>query len=540
MLAMRDYQRAAVEAVEREFGRGVTRQLIVLPTGTGKTVVFSHVARRRGGRTLVLAHRTELLDQAAAKIQLVWPEARVGRIQGPHDRHRGRDVVVASVPTLARPERLERLAPEFATIIVDEAHHAVAESYRRILDALAGGRRDVLVLGATATPDRADGKSLRPVFEKIVYQRTLVHMIAAGYLCDLRAKRIYSRVSLDGVRVRAGDFDAAQLASVLNTANRNELIVDSYLRFGEGRKAILFAADIEHAEALADLFRRRGIPSQAISQRTPARRRRALLYAFRHGQIQVLTNVAVFTEGFDEPSIACVILARPTRSRALLAQMVGRGTRLCPGKRDCLVLDIADTTAQHPLSTVADLVGLEGAGEAMAAGRSVLDVVRQRQGRRQEPEQQVLGIGVDLQAFDVDLFHRSAFRWVVDGDRMRLPLGGGAGINLIPAGEDRWEVWLDSRDGAPVRLHERALPVDWAQAVAEEYVRARAAHLARKDARWRQMEATAGQIAALQKLGLPVRPGMTRGEASDAISQLLDVRALRRFRRPASPRPAAG
>ncbi|HEY8424388.1 MAG TPA: DEAD/DEAH box helicase family protein, partial [Limnochordales bacterium] len=120
MLAMRDYQQAAVEAVEREFRRGVTRQLIVLPTGTGKTVIFSHVAKRRGGRTLVLAHRTELLDQALAKIQLVWPEARVGRIQGPQDRHRGRDVVVASVPTLARPERLQRLAPEFATIIIDE------------------------------------------------------------------------------------------------------------------------------------------------------------------------------------------------------------------------------------------------------------------------------------------------------------------------------------------------------------------------------------------------------------------------------------
>ena len=284
MLAMRDYQRAAVEAVERELRQGVTRQLIVLPTGCGKTVVFCHIARRRRGRALILAHRTELLDQAEEKLRLIWPEARVGRIQAEREQMAGCDVVVASVPTLSRPARLARLRASFSTVVVDEAHHTAAESYRRILEALVDGQPGVLLLGVTATPDRADGKPLGPVFQKIVYQRTLLQMIAAGYLCDLRARRIYTHVSLDDVHVRAGDFDTRQLASVLNTSNRNELIVESYLRFGEDRKAILFAADVGHAQALADLFRRRGVPSAAVSERTPARQRRALLHAFRRGQ----------------------------------------------------------------------------------------------------------------------------------------------------------------------------------------------------------------------------------------------------------------
>lgn len=208
--------------------------------------------------------------------------------------------------------------------------------------------------------------------------------------------------------------------------------------------------------------------------------------------------------------------------------MVGRGTRLHPSKRDCLILDITDATERHELSTVAELLDLSGA-EALLKHRSVLQVLRQRQATsRGEPEQQVLGVGVDLQAFDVGLFNRSIFRWIVAGDRMRLPLANG-GVNLIPAGEDRWEVWLDLRGQAPQRLDERPLPIDWAQAVAEEYVRGHGGVIALKDAAWRRRAASPGQLETMRKLGLQPASDLTAGEASDRIAEVVHTRALRRF-----------
>lgn len=530
MLAMRDYQVSAVEASERAAGQGILRQMIVLPTGGGKTVIFAHIAKRRGGRTLVLAHRQELLDQAEAKFEVVWPEARIGRVQAEQDRFRGYDVVIASVPTLSREERLRRLAiEEFQTIVVDEAHHAAARTYRRVLEALRAGERSLL-LGVTATPDRADGEPLRPTFEEIVYQVSLLQLIAAGYLADLRAKRVYTRVSLDGVPTRGQDLDERALASVLNTANRNELIAEAYMQYARGRKAILFAAGVDHAETLAHTFRAYGIAAAAVSDRTPPRRRRAILNDFRRGHIQVLTNCGILTEGYDEPSISCVILARPTKSRPLFSQMVGRGTRLFPGKRDCLILDFADNTTRHEISTLADLVGKRVA-EEVEKGASLLEA-RARVLYGGEKVDSTLGVGHGLKAHDVELFSRSVFRWIVAGDRMRLPAGKGVGINLIPVAENRYEVWLDPREGEPRLLHEQALPIDYAQAVAEEYVRAHARALALKDAGWRQRDASTEQLHILKRLGITAPSKLKAGEASDLISDVVDRRALLRFRPP--------
>ena len=205
-LALRPYQEEALAAIRDAATAGVTRPLIALPTGTGKTVIFSHLARQRGGRTLILAHRDELIRQAADKIRMVDPTALVGIVKADEDEHQ-RAIVVASVQTLARPRRLPRLCASYDTIVVDEAHHAAAQSYRDILEhfgAFAPG--GPLTVGFTATPERGDGVGLDGVFSRIVYERSILDMMAEGYLCDLRAIRVRVDANLGGLHSRAGDF----------------------------------------------------------------------------------------------------------------------------------------------------------------------------------------------------------------------------------------------------------------------------------------------------------------------------------------------
>lgn len=355
---LRPYQTEAITAIERELSaRRAT--LLVLPTGCGKTVVFSELIRReigRGGRALVLAHRTELLDQAAKKLLDVGVYASVdqGQRKGSHLA----DVVVGSVQTL-RGVRLERYAADaFSLIVVDEAHHAAAQSYRSILGRFESAR----VLGVTATPDRGDGKALGKVFESVAYSYEMRRAIAESFLAPLHAKRILvEKMDLSEVRTHHGDFDQTELSKLLNEDENLLGVVKPLLEQAGDRKTLVFGVDVAHARALAEVINAHK-PGKAIALDGTAKpeERKAVLALFRKGVFQYLCNCALFTEGFDEPDIACVALARPTQSRALYTQMLGRGTRLAPGKRDCLVLDFVGNSGRHRLIGPADaLAGRE-------------------------------------------------------------------------------------------------------------------------------------------------------------------------------------
>lgn len=349
---LRPYQQISISSVEAQFLGGTLRTLLVLPTGCGKTVVFAEIARRevaRGGRVLVLAHRTELLDQAAQKLAAVGVRATVE--QGDRRASATAPVVVASVQTL-RGRRLEAYdRGAFALVIVDEAHHAIAASYRAILEHFATSR----VLGVTATPDRSDGDALGKVFATTAHSYDMRTAIREGYLAKITARRVLvGDLDLSKVRTMRGDFDQGQLAELLTREKALHGVVTPLLELARDRRTLVFAVDVAHAHALAEVINRhRPASAIAVDGKAKPEDRAAAVSLFRAGKFQFLINCAIFTEGFDEPSVSCVAMARPTQSRGLYTQCIGRGTRLHPGKTDVLVLDFVGAS-RHPLIGPAD------------------------------------------------------------------------------------------------------------------------------------------------------------------------------------------
>jgi ATP-dependent helicase IRC3 len=508
----RPYQREAVEAVLRAYERGLQRVLVSLPTGTGKTIVFALVAKERGGRTLILVHRDELVRQAVEKLSLVWPEASVGIVKAELDQHDAH-VVVASVQTLARPRRLERVTWDFSTVIVDEAHHAVAPSYERILEAVGafqpGGP---LVLGVTATPERADKKALGKVFQEIVYRKTIEEMVLAGYLCDVRALRVQLAVSLDKVKVKGGDYDEKQLSKALLDAGAPRAIAEACLAFAADRKTVVFVPSVRLAFKTAEQLRARGIAAAAVHGGTPVEERRGILEKLRNGTIRAVANCMVLTEGFDEPSVDGLVIARPTLSRPLYIQMVGRGLRIWPGKEDCLILDVVGVTERHDLVTAETLFNVDG--ETLERDGLVAAIAQRSQDER------FLDVLGELVARPVELLGRRKLHWVYTGEVYVVPTVDGR-IVLRPNIYDGslWDVVRQRRGWFMDEVLGEKLPLEWALGKAEDAVREDGAlYLADPKAKWRTRPATQKQIDVLRRWGIPIPKGLTCGQASDLIT----------------------
>lgn len=354
-MVLRHYQSAAVDAV-RDAARRGRNPLVVMPTGTGKTVVFAELIRsaeaRVGGRTLVLAHRAELLEQAAAKLAAVGVEASIERA----DLRASDDAscVVASVQSMARKRRLERFPRDhFRRIVIDEAHHAPADTYRRVVDHFQAS-----VAGFTATPDRLDKRGLGGVFDEIAYRYDLRQAIADGWLAPIVQQRVVvEKLDLSRIRTTRGDLDESALAAVMRQAANLHGIAVPLLREIGDRRTLVFAVNVAHAEALTAVINRyRPGTARMLAGRDSDADRAATLSAFAAAEFQVLVNCALLTEGFDDPGIACVAMARPTKSRALYAQAIGRGTRLHPGKGNVLILDFVGNSGRHNLVTAVDLL----------------------------------------------------------------------------------------------------------------------------------------------------------------------------------------
>src|SRR4029450_9697558 len=495
-LTPRPYQYEAVAALLAATARGVQRPLLVLPTGTGKTIVFALLVQRRRGRSLILAHRDELIQQAVDKLRLVDPALPLGVVQAARDEPTA-PTVVASVQTLSRRTRLTRLVPHFQTMVIDEAHHAPAPTYRRILDYCRAWQPDgPLVVGVTAPPERGGHRTLRPVFDRIVYQKTLREMMQAGYLVDLRAVQVLLQADFDTLRTQHGDFVEAELETLLLAANAPAQVLAAFQAHAADRKALLFTPTVALAYAMAETFRAAGIAAEALDGSTPLATRRAILHRLHTGATQVVANCAVLTEGFDEPSVDCIIIARPTQSAVLYQQMLGRGTRIYPGKTDCLVLDVVGGSTHHPLHTAATLFGCDA---RRLARQSVLEFLE----RSTHPDQEDTALTGTLRSTPVDLFARRALRWVQTRQgAWVLSLGVQHGtLRLRPDGPDTWQVVQVRRDAEPVQLGD-TLPLLYAQGLAEDYARhLGVARLVEAEAPWRQPPATEKQTALLRKLG---------------------------------------
>jgi superfamily II DNA or RNA helicase len=364
---LRPYQVEALQAIKRAYERGVRRQLLVTPTGSGKTLIVARVPELLGDPRLVsIAHRHELLDQTLDVFRMERPDRPAGIERG--DEHpSARDVtVVASIQSLCRKNRLERYRPEdWPVMVCDEAHRSIAGSYLTVFrhfrhlphDGLPA-RPDGLLLGITGTAKRTDDIGLGYVFDEVPFTRTLRDMIEDGYLVPLRGYLLRGGADLEGVRTRTQDgerdFDPHALARAVNTPERNRLVVDGtrHTALAEGRPTLVFTADVAHGEALAELFRRAGVRAANVHGKMAPDQRREILERFRRGQLQVLCNCLLLVEGIDIPQVAAVVMARPTQSALLYAQCLGRATRLYPGKTDAVVLDFVDNTHKHATALV--------------------------------------------------------------------------------------------------------------------------------------------------------------------------------------------
>ena len=349
---LRPYQQQARERIHAEWENGHTRTLLVLPTGTGKTIVFASVAAdqvRAGHRVLILAHRGELLEQAADKLQRSTGLVSAVEKADATCLNTWFRVVVGSVQTLQRTARLERFPHDyFGTIIIDEAHHAITDGYRRILDYFGSAK----VLGVTATPDRGDMRNLGEVFDSLAFEYKLTDAIKEGYLCRIMAQTIPLKLDISSVTMSGGDYAVGDLGTALDPYL--EQIAAEMAQRCKGRKTVVFLPLIKTSQKFRDLLNSHGFCAAEVNGQSTDRKE--VLTDFDAGKYNVLCNSMLLTEGWDCPSVDCVVVLRPTKVRSLYSQMVGRGTRLSPGKSDLLLLDFLWMTDKHELCRPADLV----------------------------------------------------------------------------------------------------------------------------------------------------------------------------------------
>ena len=351
-MELRPYQAEAKAAVFEQWDKGTLKTLLVLPTGCGKTIVFAKVAEdcvRQGYRVLILAHRGELLEQAADKIKKSTnlgcaTEKAEQTCLGSWFR-----ITVGSVQSMQREKRLSQFSENyFNVIIIDEAHHCISDGYQKVLQHFP----DAKVLGVTATPDRGDMRNLGEFFESLAYEYTLPKAIREGYLSPIKAMTIPLQLDLSGVSIQSGDFKAGDIATALDPYLHQ--IADEMMKYCRDRKTVVFLPLVKTSQKFKDILNEKGFKAAEVNGES--KDRAEVLEDFDKGEYNVLCNSMLLTEGWDCPSVDCVIVLRPTKVRSLYSQMVGRGTRLCEGKSHLLLLDFLWHTERHELCHPADLI----------------------------------------------------------------------------------------------------------------------------------------------------------------------------------------
>lgn len=553
-LKLRDYQTEAITAVYADWAAEITRTAVVLPTGMGKTVVFADMVRREHESnrvTLILVHRDELVRQTVAKLEAAAPGATIGVIKAERNEYGEVDVVVASVQTLGRLNRLAQVPSNlFNMIIVDECHHASATSYQSILthfgafEAFAG----TCTVGFTATMSRADGGALGRTWEKISYRKDITYGIAKGHLADVRGVQVtVDGLSLADVAKSRGDYQEGGLGDAMIASGAGAVIADAYAEHAqvrpcpdnwghmcdvgcdEVRPGILFAPTVACAEAFADDLNDAGIPTEVVIGTTPAEDRQLVYKRVRAGETKIIASCMVLTEGFDLPEVEVAIIARPTTNAALYVQMVGRVLRPAPwsGKTGALVLDVVGVAGKLPLATIADLTITEtkplpgeSLMEALERESEAADILVAERGR----------IEGERTGVEVELFHASRVVWLqTTGGKWFIPTRTNT-IFLWPRDDGTYDVGkcdvYTTKNGS--WLH-KGLPVEMAMSWGEQEADELDPSVSTKASSWREKsrKPSDAQVALAARLGLN-SAGMNRGELSDAISVVYASRILDR------------
>jgi superfamily II DNA or RNA helicase len=568
-MILRDYQRDALNAVSTLVQSGARRLIVALPTGGGKTIVFSHLAETLGlapdQKVLILAHRDELVQQAVDKYLAVNPGEMIGiekasKKATPFDR-----VCVASVQTL-QGNRLGEFLARWgypALIVTDEAHHAVGPNYRDIYDACGvTANGSTIHVGVTATPKRADKVGLDGTFDVVAYSIGIGDLVKRGHLVSLVGYRVTTNVDLDKVRVVAGEFNQGDLGAAVNTPQRNARVVQAYQDITPNRKALVFAATVAHSKDLASTFKHAGYRAEHLDGATPAADRRKILADFASGEIEVLCNCAVLTEGYDEPSLEVVIIARPTKSTVLYAQMIGRATRLHPGKAKAAVIDMVDASRKHSVVSLPSLLGLPPSFNLGGRDATAMAERWERLANQNPDAAALINDAQTLMRLDKTptgdemavvvkklMAEAKASSTYIPIDLFRTPalppdMAGLTHMTWVPAGDDSFRLRIRNAvitiTGNLVGLyrvlvrHKSGVSTDLgthrghrdAFTAAEAWVRSsRGEELNFLDKRvsWRQKPAQQAQLDFLRRHRVKFDPKITRGEASSAIDLIVEA-----------------
>ena len=507
-IELRPYQIAAASA----FFSGLStaqRQIITLPTGTGKTILGLAMAKKINGRVLWLAHRDELIQQPYDTCAHVWPEVRRGIVKAARDEYDAQ-IVFASIQTAQNKKRLANLKG-FDFVVADECHHATSSSWYRVIEAMGCFAEDgPPLLGITATPERTDNQRLDKVFERIAYSYHLPQAIHDGYLVPIKHLEVPIELDLDGVKVcRNGDFDESALNDALLDAGIVDAICDA-VRANPDRRIVVFTVSVDQARKVATRLNDLGIPAGSVDGETPAELRRARLRRFAAGDLRVISNCMVLTEGWDCPSADCAIMARPTTSKPLYIQCIGRVLRIAPNKQEAIVIDMVGASRQHSLIQAPVLFGedknQQGGRRTYAADEDIA---------QWNNRMRLLG-----QFNGLEPVTRSNMRWVNCSDAT-IAISAGRGGTVIARRQldDLWNVIAATYGGVEIIVS--GADISLAQGLAEDYVRrCEASGWVEKGARWRSHQATPKQVELIKKSGHKVDgKKITKGQASDLITQ---------------------
>jgi len=589
---LRDYQLETLDALATYRGADGHRALVALPTGTGKTVIFAQVPSMSSKRVLVLVHRDELVRQTVRQMRQWNPEKTVGvEKASDHAGDESVVVASVQTLSATGFRRVRKFDPaDFSVIIVDEAHHAPATSYMGVLAhfGLAPDLRDVMadahtlrevgkkvvaaveegrvsiadgmglrhtikqarnglreltayrissfsvaagspyLMGFTATPSRTDGTGLEAIFDEIVYSRSIREMMEAGWLTPLTGQQVATEVDISGVHTQAGDYVESELAEAVNVTERNVEVVRAFGEYAPGRQALCFAVDVAHTRALCETFMDEGIEAVSITGDTPVAERQDAYKRYANREVRVLVNCMVLTEGFDAPQTDCLLMARPTKSKLLYTQMLGRGTRPSPGKADCVVIDFVDNAKVG----VVGLNVLFGLPPSLVKVPDVLKALAEEEDQlAAKAQQKATQTSEQTGTFD-PLMEEVVAQLGGDLVWIKMPYGyatstfKGTRLGLVENLLGRWDVKLHIRGEKPVGMGSEPT-VERAVQVAEAWVAAHegeSMHVLAADAAWRGMRPSSAQISFAKRLGITVTESMSKGDLSALIDQGVEAR----------------
>lgn len=549
-VTLRPYQEEALDALNHGWAEGKLRLAVVLPTGTGKTTVFSVLAGRFVERTrkrvLVVAHTEELIQQAVSRLRLLYPSLKIGIVKAGVNQPTAH-IVVGSVATLRNAKRRAQIK-NVGLVIIDETHRAAAATYQTIIEhyGCIGDDASTPLAGFTATFVRGDQKKLGDTFEDVVYTKSIEWAIRNGYLINFRGKRVVvPDLDLRRVRTSGGDFKDSDLADELERSLAPQVVAEAFVEHAADRKAIGFAPTVDSAFSYAEAFQAVGITAAVVSGQTPAPERRLIVKQLHAGEVQIVWNCGVFTEGFDVPSVSAVVMGRPTKSEGLYVQMAGRGGRPDPlstvpvDQQDCLLLDVAGASKSMSLRTWIDLSTSPAvAGELelddLLSVEETLDEIEEETKEASEKEE-IEEYDGDTETVDFDPVQRTTgAAWMRTDAGVPFLAAEGRYWMIVPTtdgAEDTYDgVWLTETSAGTVSgkqadvialgLTQEACTHAIEDAIERTHIYGSVNTVSAKAA-WRKAPATDAQRRMLYKQGVSVPDDqeLTKGEAADMITQ---------------------